>query len=210
MYKFIGIGLLAFLALIIIPVSSESQSDDPSIYGMATVALKDESGNILFENQIHNEVVNQGTASMMRTTFENVAIPGSGFLGFGNNRIDGLCVSNAGSFSIADTENFTTFNAANTIDNPFVPCLDNITFIFTDTSATTGVQSFVADTAFAGGTTITGIGVCTTDPFDTFQLLGCNTSSIGTSTVLLGVIDITDIAVPSGAQLDVTYTLNLD
>ena len=209
MYKFIGIGLLAFLALLIIPVSSVTQSDDPSMYGMVTIALKDKSGNILFENQIHNEVVDQGTASMMVSTF-GVNIPGGTNLQFGNRLVDGLCVSNAGSFSIADTETFTTFNTANTIDNPFVPCLDNITFIFTDTSATTGVQSFVADTAFAGGTIITGIGVCPTDPFDTFGLLGCNTNSIGTSTVLLGVIDITDIAVPSGTQLDVTYTLNLD
>ena len=208
MYKFIGIGLLAFLALLIIPVSSATQSDDPSMYGTATIALKDKSGNILFENQIHNEVVNQGTASMMVTTFENLAIPGAGFLGSGQNFVDGLCVSNAVSFSIADTENFTTFNAANTIDIPFAPCNDNITFILTDTSASTGVQSFVAHTAFAPGTIITGIGVCGVDPF--IGLIGCNDDSIGTSAVLLGVIDIADTAVPLGSRLDVSYTLILD
>jgi len=202
MYKFIGIGLLAFLALLIIPVSSATQSDDPSMYGTATIALKDESGNILFENQVHNVVVNQGTATMMTNAF-NVFIPGGG-----GGQVDGLCVSNAGSFSTADTENFTTFNTANTIDNPFVPCKDEITFILTDTSASTGVQSFVANTAFDAGTTITGIGVCATDKF--VGLLGCNVDSIGTAAFLLGVIDIADTAVPVGSQLDVSYTLNLD
>jgi len=210
MYKFIGIGLLAFLALLIIPVSSATQSDDPSMYGTATVALKDESGNILFENQVHNEVVNQGTATMMVNAFRGVSISGAG-----GGLVDGMCVSNASPmFSIADSENFTTFNSANTIDRPFAPCNANITFIFTDTSASTGVQSFVANTAFEPGTIITGIGVCAVDRFETSGnpsgLLGCNTDSIGTSTMLLGVIDIADTAVPFGSQLDVTYTLNLD
>jgi len=77
MYKFIGIGLLAFLALIIIPVSSATQSDDPSMYGMATIALKDKSGNILFENQVHNEVVDQGTAFMLNATFRGGTWPGN-------------------------------------------------------------------------------------------------------------------------------------
>jgi len=203
MYKFIGIGLLAFLALLIIPVSSATQSDDPSMYGTATISLIDESGNILFENQVHNEVVDQGTATMMSNTFQNV-FPAGADEGF----VDGLCVSNAVSFSIADTETFTTFNTANTIGTPFAPCKDNITFILTDTSASTGVQSFVAHTAFAPGTIITGIGVCTTDKFQ--GLLGCNTDSIGTSAVLLGVIDIADTAVPVGSRLDVSYTLILD
>jgi len=202
MYKFIGIGLLAFLALLIIPVSSATQSDDPSMYGTATISLKDESGNILFENQVHNEVVDQGTATLMTNTFAGV-FPAGADDGF----IDGLCVSNAGSFSIADTETFTTFNTANTIGTPFAPCKDDITFIFTDTSATTGVQSFVAHTAFAPGTIITGIGVCATD---NLVVLGCNDDSIGTSAVLLGVIDIADTAVPLGSRLDVSYTLILD
>jgi len=206
MYKFIGIGLLAFLALLIIPVSSATQSDDPSMYGMVTVALKDESGNILFENQVHNEVTNQGTGHMMVSALNGVDFPlAEGLFG---GRVDGMCVSNAGSFSIDNTENHTTFNAANTIGIPYLPCKDNLTFIFTDTSATTGVQSFVADTAFAPGTIITGIGVCVIDKFAGF--LGCNTNAIGTAAVLLGVIDIADTAVPLGSQIDVSYTLNLD
>jgi hypothetical protein len=204
-YKFVGFGLLGFLALLIIPVSSSTQSDDPSMYGMATISLKDESGNILIENQMHNEVVDTGTATMMSNAFEFANPPGATF-----GRVTGLCVSNADAFSIADTETFTTFNGNNTIDNPFLPCQQLDTFIFTDTSASTGVRSFTAGTAFADGTTITGIGVCAVDKFGPVGLVDCNTSAIGTTTMLFGVIDIVDTAVPGGKQLDVTYTLNLD
>jgi len=206
MYKFIGIGLLAFLALLIIPVSSATQSDDPSMYGMATVSLKDESGNVLIESQVHNEVVDQGTATMMNLAFSNVNHPESHSRDF----INGLCVSNAISFSTADTETYLTFNAANTIGDPFLPCKVINNFILTDTSASTGVKDFAAGTAFAEGTIITGIGVCALDRFSVTSFLDCNTDAIGTSTALIGVIDIPNIVVPSGTQLDVSYTLNLD
>ena len=208
MYKFVGFGLLGFLALLIIPVSSATQSDDPSMYGMATLSLIDESGNILIENQMHNEVVDQGTATMMRLSIPQVFnIPGLE----GNLPIDGLCVSNAISFSEADSETRITFNGNNTIDTPFEPCLKDIEFIFTDTSASTGVKTFAAGTAFADGTTITGIGVCrVANEFGSGVPLECNTDSIGTTGWLLGVIDIPDTVVPGGTQLEVTYTLNLD
>jgi len=204
-YKFVGFGLLGFLALLIIPVSSSTQSDDPSMYGMATVSLKDESGNILLENQMHNEVVDQGTGAMMAKTFSTLVLPG---ISFGSPHASGLCVSNAISFSIADSENHTTFNAANTIDNPYEPCRQINPFVLTDTSASTGNQIFKPGTAFAAGTTITGVGVCSVEDSD--GLVDCAINSIGTAPVLLGVIDIPDTAVPDGTQLEVTYTLNLD
>jgi hypothetical protein len=202
-YKFVGFGLLSFLALLVIPVSSATQSDDPTMYGMATVSLKDESGNILIETQMHNEVVDTGTATMMANAFEGANPPGSSY-----QRATGLCVSNASSFSVADTETYLTFNGNNTIDTPFEPCQQLDTFIFTDTSVSTGVRTFAAGTAFADGTTITGIGVCAVDMYN--SLIDCNTSAIGTSTMLLGVIDIGPMAVPGGKQLDVNYTLTLD
>jgi len=205
MYKFIGIGLLAFLALLIIPVSSATQSDDPSMYGTATIALKDESGNILFENQIHNEVVDQGTAFILNNTFLGGTWPSN--LG---GRVNGLCVSDASSFSIADSETPTTFNSANNIDNPYDNC--NAVNDWIEASATsinTGTQAFVADTAFVAGTTITGIGVCGITQ-SVSPTLDCEVGS-GTGTqVLMSVIDIVDTPVPGGQQLDVTYTFNLD
>ena len=190
MYKFIGIGLLAFLALLIIPVSSATQSDDPSMYGTATISLKDESGNILFENQVHNEVVDQGTAFMLNQTFFGGTWVGSTFPG-----VNALCVSDAGSFSTSESETPATFNSANSITG-FTNCNRAITWNVSPTSINTGVQSFVANTAFADGTTITGIGLCGVASGAT-PVLDCN-EGIFSTVVLFSVIDIIDTTVPGG------------
>ena len=207
MYKFIGIGLLAFLALLIIPVSSATQSDDPSMYGMATIALKDESGNILFENQIHNEVVDQGTAFMLNATFRGGTWPGTFVGNVPNPGVNALCVSDAGSFSTAESETPATFNSANSITG-FTNCNRGFTWNVSPTSINTGVQVFAAGTAFVDGTTITGIGLCGVAAGGG-SVQDCNEGG-GSTVVLFSVIDITDTPVPGGQQLDVTYTFNLD
>jgi len=202
MYKFIGIGLLAFLALLIIPVSSATQSDDPSMYGTATIALKDESGNVLFENQIHNEVVDQGTAFMLNNTFLGGTWPTTTFP-----RVNALCVSDAGTFSTAESETPATFNSANGITG-FTNCNRGITWNVSPTSINTGVQVFAAGTAFADGTTITGIGLCGVASGGG-SVLDCNEGG-GSPVVLFSVVSVPSITVTSGNQLDVTYTFNLD
>ncbi len=205
MYKFVGFGLLAFLALLIIPVSSSTQSDNPSMYGMATVSLKDESGNILIENQMHNEVVDQGTAFMLNQTFNGGTWPTPV-----NILVNGLCVSNANSFSTADSETPFTFNAANTIGPSLTNCHEMANSWDTLTPTSISVSSiFLPGTAFASGTTITGIGVCgiTQNPD---EVHGCEVGSGSGVIALFSVIDIPDTPVGSGSQLEVRYTFNLD
>ena len=210
MYKLIGIGLLCLVALIVIPVSSETQSDDPSMYGITTVALKDDSGNILFENEVHNEVVDEGTAFMLANTFQH------GFFDFDlqSQHVDALCVSDADPFSTLDTETHLTFNADNTISGPFKNCIGQIDFQLTNTSASTGTQNFSPPTHFLSGTTITGIGVCRSgDPGagnPSALSLDCGLQPIGVSAVLIGVVDIPDTTVFVDSTLSVTYTMNLD
>jgi len=203
-YKFVGFGLLGFLALLIIPVSSSTPSDDPSMYGMATVSLKDESGKILFENQVHNEVVDQGTAFILNVTFSGGTWTGPDFP-----RVNALCVSSADPFSTAESETPTTFNSDNNIGGGFTNCntISDWNEI-SPTSMDTGVQSYVAGTAFAAGTTVTGIGVCAV-PNSGGSFLDCNESG-SSSVVLLSVIDIPNTTVESSSQLDITYTFNLD
>lgn len=210
MYKLIGIGLLCLVALIVIPVSSETQSDDPKMYGITTVALKDDSGNILFENEVHNEVVDEGTAFMLANTFQH------GFFDFdlSSQHVDALCVSDAVPFSTLDTQTHLTFNADNTISDPSKNCIGQIDFQLTSTSASTGTQNFSPPTHFPSGTTITGIGVCRSgDPNagnPSALSLDCGLQPIGVSAVLIGVVDIPDTTVFADSTLSVSYTMNLD
>lgn len=204
MYKFIGIGLLSLLVMIVIPISSADQPDDLGTYGMITVTHKDQSGNIVSESQIHNELVDQGTAHMLRTTFSSSG--GS----FGDVR-KAICLTNEVGFAVDDGETFTSFNTGSTIDTgSFSRCI-RLNFVAGANSITSGVVSFFAGTQFQGGTTITGIGICGAGSSSgTGTSIDCATSSIGTAAVLLGVVNINDVTPGAGDQIDVTYTVNLD
>jgi len=207
MYKFIGIGLLPLLVLIVIPFSSGNQSDDLGMYGMVTVTHKDQSGNILSESQIHNELVDQGTTYALSKTFRsNVA----GFTS-GDER-KGICLTNEVGFAVDEGETFTSFNSGSTIDTgSFSRCIA-VDFTAGANSATSGVVSFSAGTHFAADDTMTGIGICGVGSISGVPNthLDCETSSIGTAAVLFGVININDVTPTTGDQIDVTYTVNLD
>jgi len=207
MYKFIGIGLLSLLVMIIIPISSADQPDDLGTYGMITVAHKDQSGNIVSESQIHNELVDSGTKYIFERIF-----PNAGAGAFNSGTVEGICLTNEVGFAVDEGETPSSFNLGSTINTAsFTPCKGFQFFASSSNSATSGTISFLAGTQFQGGTTITGIGICSlnsnTGVGDTID---CKTSSIGTTAVLLGVVNINDVTPGIGDQIDVTYTVNLD
>jgi len=201
MYKFIGIGLLPLLVLIVIPFSSGNQSDDLGMYGMITVAHKDQSGNILSETQIHNELVDDGTKAILERTFRNAGT-------FAEDPAESICLTDEVGFAVDEAETVTSFNSGSNILSPETRCR-GLDWTVGSNSATSGVISFTAGTHFLADTTITGIGICAA--FDgVFDGVNCETSSIGTSAFLLGLIDIGDVTPTTGDQIDVTYTINLD
>jgi len=202
MYKFIGIGLLPLLVLIVIPFSSGNQSDDLGMYGMLTVSHKDKSGNVLSETQIHNELVDDGTRTILERTFRNAGT-------FSTASAESVCVTDEVAFAVDEAETATSFNLGGTTGFPYTPCV-GVNWTVNANSATSGVINFTADTAYQNGTTITGVGICASVNGAPFNNFDCETSSIGTSAFLLGVIDIVDVTPGEGDQIDVTYTVNLD
>ena len=112
MLKFLGIALIILAAIMIIPATTGVQSDLPKMYGIATVVLKDSTGNILFENVIHNQVVDTGTTYMLDQTF------GDGGTDVADaNQVDTICVTNAAAPAGAtdDTATAASFNTENTL-----------------------------------------------------------------------------------------------
>jgi len=206
MYKFIGIGLLSLLVMIVIPISSADQPDDLGTYGMITVTHKDQSGNIVSESQIHNELVDSGTKYILERIFRN---PASHIAG---GTVEGICLTNEVGFAVDEGETFTTFNSGSTIDTgSFNRCKGFQFFASSSNSVTSGTISFLAGTQFQSGTTITGIGICAINSStQALDNIDCKTSSIGTAAVLLGVVNINDVTPVGGDQIDVTYTVNLD
>jgi len=205
MLKFIGFGLIFLAFIMILPATnSNTQSDLPKMYGIATVVLKDSTGNILLENIIHNQVVDVGTAFMLDQTFGdgNVAVADA-------SQVDTMCVTNAltpfGSTPAGDGETAAGFNIENGLGGS--NCIGAIVFTTAATTGNSGTRTFSAGTHFIAGTTVGGIGICgdngVASPFNDCSV------AVGDAP-LLAVFDTTDVTVNLGESVDITYTLTLD
>ena len=207
MLKFLGCGLIFLAFIMILPASnSNTQSDLPKMYGIATIVLKDSTGNILFENVIHNQVVDTGTAYMLDQTFRdgNTEVSDA-------NQVDTICVTNALAVDTTDTATATSFNSDNLLTVSDKNCKGGIIFVTLvtnfQTTAVSPAQTFSAGgTNFPDGTTVKGIGVCgdngAVSPFH-----NCSTAG---DAPLLAVVDTTDVLVNITESVDITYTLTLD
>jgi hypothetical protein len=203
MLKFFGFGLIVLMAIMLIPVSSNVKSDLPAMYGIATIVLKDSTGNILFENVIHNQVVDSGTAYMLDQTF------GDGSVDIADpNEVDSICVTNASAPAGAtdDTATAATFNTENTLTS--TNCIGSIVFTTAATTAGSGTQTFSATTHFPAGTVVGGIGVCGNGGNGAGPFADCDTTA--NQAPLLAVVDTTNVTVNTGESVDITYTLTLD
>ncbi|MGQ0795786.1 MAG: hypothetical protein ACT4N5_06360 [Nitrosopumilaceae archaeon] len=203
MLKFLGFGLIFIAFLMIIPVATNVQSDLPKMYGIATVVLRDSTGNILFENVIHNQVVDTGTGYMLDQTFGDGSVDAPD-----PNQVDSICVTDASAPAGAtdDTATAATFNAENTLTS--TNCKGSISFTTTATTAGSGTQTFSAGTHFPAGTVVGGIGVCGNGAQGAGPFADCDTTV--NQAPLLAVVDTTNVTVNTGESVDITYTLTLD
>jgi hypothetical protein len=188
--------------MILPATNSNPQSDLPKMFGIATVVLKDSTGNILFENVIHNQVVDVGTTYMLDQAFgdANAEVADA-------NQVDTMCVTDfaAPDGATNDAETTADFNTENGLVGN--NCIGAISFTTAATTASSGTRTFSAGTHFPAGTVVGGIGICgdngVASPFN-------NCSEAVGDAPLLAVVDTTNVTVNSGESVDITYTLTLD
>jgi len=126
--------------------------------------------------------------------------------------VEGICLTNEVGFAVDEGETHSSFNSGSTINTvSFNRCIGFQFFASSSNSVTSGTISFLAGTHFAASDTMTGIGICAVNSSTKVgDTIDCKTSSIGTTAVLLGVVNINDVTPGAGDQIDVTYTVNLD
>ena len=204
MFRFLGSSIIILAAVMMIPITGYNiQSDLPKMYGIATIVLKDSTGNVLFENVIHNQVVDTGTTYMLDQTF------GDGGTDVADaNQVDTICVTDAAAPAGAtdDTATAASFNTENTLTS--TNCKGSISFTTAATTAGSGTQNFAAVTHFPAGTVVGGIGVCGNGSNGAGPFADCDTTA--SQAPLLAVVDTTNVTVNTGESVDITYTLTLD
>ena len=60
MYGHIGVGLLGLFILMIIPAGVDNTQEEAKFYGAAHLVVRDVAGNEVFEQTIHNRLLNAG------------------------------------------------------------------------------------------------------------------------------------------------------
>lgn len=216
MYKYLALGIIAIAGILAIPVTVDSQ-DDSKLYGYATLVLRDAVGQAVFQQIIHNNIVDGGENYMLSQTFFN----GSGnFVNVAFDKIDALCVTTEVGFSASETINATTFNDANpTAGFNCEQTEFTITNIDSVNLATTGVIQFNASGSVVNiisGETITGVGVCSdngqaAENVQEAFVAGCSTAAGSTNNApLLAVFDTSDVTLTGTETVDITYTLTLE
>ena len=196
--KIAGFALMGVLAMMVIPGSMSEHENDLTFYGAATMVQKDALGQEVFSQTVHNQVVDTGEEFLLDNVFQdgNTATAD-------NEQIGAICISNAGTITVAEAETATDFDGDNALTE--ANCKEDTTV------TTSGGQAVIQPAAFTcgetnctNGDTITGIAICQNDATDDNDYTNCATEGI-----LFAVVDTTDTTLAASETVTITYTFDI-
>jgi len=202
MYKYLGFGLLSLAVILMIPAQDIESISDTGMYGMAILTVRDSVDNILLTNTVHNIVVDTGTQQMLGCAFEDNL---STTCGTDTIQANGICLTNATGFAVANTITSSNFDDSggggnNLLDEAAGNSCQTVTFTLTSQAITGNTVNFATVTHVPVGTTITGFATCD---------LGAGPDLCDVANPLVSVIA-TSVTLNTGETVDITYVLNLD
>ena len=106
MYGYIGAGLLGFFILMVIPTGIDNTQDDAKFYGAAHLLVRDVAGNEVFQQTVHNQLLDAGENYII-----NQAFAGDGAPIGDTDQISAICVTDVQ--AVAETDTAATFSGGN-------------------------------------------------------------------------------------------------
>lgn len=190
--------MAGIFAMMVIPGNFDTAQGEHTFYGALTVVKTDSMGNPVFSQTVHNQLVNTGEDFILDQVFQDGNTANAD-----NVQIGAICVSDAASPTIAETETASSFDTANGLTTP--NCKEDTTVTTTSSVATIGPLTFAAgNTNVPDGTTVTAIGICQNDVTDDNDFTDCATEGI-----LFAVVDVTNTQLNTGETVDITYTFDI-
>lgn len=195
-------AFLGIFAIMAFPISAPQSQDGLTMFGAATITLKDTQGNEMFTQTVHNQLFDAGEDFILDNTFTDLSDTAD------NVQIGAICLSAA----TPETDEGTTAATFNTNhdsaeggDSTSENCKTDGTVSKSNQIATIGPLEFTAQDDnsgnwFAGGK-ITHIGICQAT-FNDADIRDCQTT-------LFAVVDTSDVTLADGETVDITYTFNL-
>lgn len=194
--------LLGLLAVLVIPSGSAESPTGLALHGMGTITQYDQTGNVLFEQTVHNILFDAGEDFILDQAFT-----GLGSDVADATQIGAICLSADATPSSTETDTASTFNTDNVRTGTLAKnCKTDAAVGSAGQIATVGPLTFTAGADgtgvnWVGGDTITNIGVCRADTADA-DVRDC-------ATTLFAVVNTSDVTLANAETVDVTYNFNL-
>jgi len=201
MYGYIGVGLLGLFILMVLPIGVDNTQEEVKFYGAAHLVVRDAAGNEVFQQIVHNRLLNAGESYIINQTFV-----GSGAPLADNTQMSAICVTNLTLVNETDTASSYS-NPANSLTvGAGHHCHTTVPNIPNDGTVELGAETFTGGTDIGATETIRSIAICSDNAgggdYDDCDQAASNAiafAAIVTSAVQLG----------NGETVDITYTFDM-
>jgi len=200
------LGLFAFM---VIPINVDANEAQITHYGTGTIVQFDADGNEIYQESVHNRIVDTGETFLIDQTFKE----GTAGETVDGDQIASICLTAEVGFSVAETRVVGGAGGFDTDDNIPAGNTNCISDTSVDDAATQGEAVIGPETFQSGGThvpddtVVTGIGICqgsATTPFET-----CDDAQAASSGILFAAVAFgTSVTLGTGESLQVTYTFD--
>lgn len=197
------LGLFAFM---VIPINVDANEAQITHYGMGTIIQFDADGNEIYQESVHNKIVDTGETFLIEQTFNE----GTAGETIDADQISSICLTAEGSFTPVEGLTVATFDTNDNIPGGNTNCIFDTAV---DASTTQGEAVIGPETFNSGGTNVpdgtivTGIGICQgsgTNPFETCAAAQSAPVGILFAAVAFG----SSVTLGAGESLQVTYTFD--
>ncbi len=199
MYGHIGAGLLGLFILMVLPAGMDNIQEDGKFYGAANLLVRDAAGNELFQQTVHNNLLDTGENYIVTQAFVSGGAPIVDIA-----QISAICVTNL--TLVNETDTAASYSApANTLTigtgdhcHPTVPTIPN------DGTAVLGAETFTGGIDIGAGETIRSIAICADNAGALYG--DCNASN---NPIAFAAIVTSSVQLGATETVDVTYTFDL-
>ena len=199
MYGHIGVGLLGFFILLVLPVGIDNTQEESIFYGAVHLVVRDAAGNEVFQQIIHNRLLNAGENYIISQTFV-----GSGEPLADNTQMSAICVTDVTTVAEGDTAG--TFSGGNNGLTGTNHCHTTVPDIPNDGTVVLGPETFTGGIDIGATETIRSIAICS-DNAGGGDYADCDLAA--SNAIAFAAIVTSAVQLGNTETVDITYTFDL-
>ena len=198
MYGYIGAGLLGLFILMVLPAGMDNIQEDGKFYGAANLLVRDATGNEVFEQTVHNRLLDTGENYIVNQTFV-----GGGAPIVDTAQMSAICVTDV--TSVAENDTAADFSGANNGLTGPNHCHATVPTIPNDGTVVLGPETFTGGVDIGATETIRSIAICADNGGADYT--DCDQAAV--NPIAFAAIVTSAVQLGNTETVDVTYTFDL-